>query len=63
MGLLRVFIVMPPIINSQLALFADEVVSLLQMRGLFRKGYEGSTLRSHFGLGDVAIPRALAQSA
>ncbi|MGQ8632059.1 LLM class flavin-dependent oxidoreductase [Agrobacterium sp. DKPNP3] len=57
------FNVMPPIINSQLALFADEVVPILQKRGLFRHDYEGSTLRSHFGLNAVAWPSALARSA
>ncbi|QCI99615.1 LLM class flavin-dependent oxidoreductase [Agrobacterium larrymoorei] len=57
------FNVMPPIINSQLAVFADEVVPILQRRGLFRHEYEGSTLRSHFGLSDAAWPNALARSA
>ncbi len=57
------FNVMPPIINSQLALFADEVVPILQQRGLFRHDYEGSTLRSHFGLNAVAWTSALARSA
>lgn len=57
------FNVMPPIINSQLALFADEVVPILQKRGLFRQNYEGSTLRSHFGLNAVAWTSALARSA
>ncbi|MGV2166185.1 LLM class flavin-dependent oxidoreductase [Agrobacterium sp. 16-172Ci] len=57
------FNVMPPTINSQLELFAEEVVPILQKRGLFREDYEGSTLRSHFGLGDVAVPRPLAKSA
>ena len=57
------FNVMPPIINSQLSLFADEVVPLLQKRGLFRKDYEGHTLRSHLGLSDVGTTKQLAQSA
>jgi len=56
------FNVMPPIINSQLTLFAQEVVPILQKRGLFRNDYEGSTLRSHFGLGAV-MPPQLARSA
>jgi hypothetical protein len=30
--------------------FIDEVIPLLQKRGLFRTSYEGETLRSHFGL-------------
>jgi FMN-dependent oxidoreductase (nitrilotriacetate monooxygenase family) len=57
------FNVMPPIINHQLALFAEEVVPILQKRGLFRSEYEGSTLRSHFGLADVVKPDVLALSA
>ncbi|WP_313474917.1 LLM class flavin-dependent oxidoreductase [Agrobacterium pusense] len=47
------FNVMPPIINSQLALFAEEVVPILQKRGLFRQDYEGKTLREHFGLSEL----------
>ncbi|CDN57564.1 Nitrilotriacetate monooxygenase component A (plasmid) [Neorhizobium galegae bv. officinalis bv. officinalis str. HAMBI 1141] len=47
------FNVMPPIVNKQLELFATEVVPILRKRGLFRTDYEGSTLRSHFGLGPV----------
>lgn len=31
-------------------LIAEEVVPMLQDRGLFRREYEGSTLRDHFGL-------------
>ncbi|MBB3452583.1 FMN-dependent oxidoreductase (nitrilotriacetate monooxygenase family) [Rhizobium sp. BK313] len=57
------FNVMPPIINSQLSLFADEVVPILQKRGLFRTDYEGDTLRSHFRLGEVEADRTFAQSA
>ncbi|AXV18202.1 LLM class flavin-dependent oxidoreductase (plasmid) [Neorhizobium sp. SOG26] len=57
------FNVMPPIINSQLELFAQEVVPILQKRGLFRADYEGATLRSHFGLADVQQENPLAKSA
>ncbi|MDL2401624.1 LLM class flavin-dependent oxidoreductase [Rhizobium mayense] len=57
------FNVMPPIINSQLSLFADEVVPILRKRGLFRTDYEGDTLRSHFGLGAVRADPTFAQSA
>ncbi len=57
------FNVMPPIINSQLSLFADEVVPILQKRGLFRLDYEGDTLRSHFGLAAVTGDSAFARSA
>jgi FMN-dependent oxidoreductase (nitrilotriacetate monooxygenase family) len=44
------FNVMPPIVHKQFELFATEVVPILRKRGLFRTDYEGSTLRSHFGL-------------
>jgi FMN-dependent oxidoreductase (nitrilotriacetate monooxygenase family) len=57
------FNVMPPIINSQLSLFTDEVVPILQKRGLFRTEYEGDTLRSHFGLGEVAAHQNFARTA
>ena len=57
------FNVMPPIINSQLKLFADEVVPILQKRGLFRSAYGGDTLRSHFGLAEVGADASFARSA
>ncbi len=44
------FNVMPPVLPSQLEVFAAEVVPLLQRRGLFRRDYEGKTLRAHYGL-------------
>ncbi len=37
-------------IPVELELFVDEVVPILQRRGVFRRDYEGSTLRSHLGL-------------
>lgn len=37
-------------IPGQLARFVDEVVPILQRRDVFRKDYEGRTLRDHFGL-------------
>ena len=36
--------------------FVDRVVPELQRRGLFRREYEGTTLRDHFGLARVAAP-------
>jgi hypothetical protein len=30
--------------------FVDEVIPILQRRGLFRTDYEGETLRDHYGL-------------
>jgi FMN-dependent oxidoreductase (nitrilotriacetate monooxygenase family) len=41
---------MPPSIPDQLEVFVDEVVPILQERGLFRIEYEGTTLRDHYGL-------------
>ena len=41
---------MPPILPTMLEVFIAEVIPLLQRRGLFRTAYEGTTLRSHFGL-------------
>jgi len=44
------FNVMPPLLPTMLDVFIDEVVPLLQRRGLFRTEYEGETLRAHYGL-------------
>ncbi len=44
------FNVMPPLLPTMLDVFIDEVVPLLQHRGLFRTEYEGATLREHYGL-------------
>jgi alkanesulfonate monooxygenase SsuD/methylene tetrahydromethanopterin reductase-like flavin-dependent oxidoreductase (luciferase family) len=44
------FNVMPPIFPAMLDVFVDEVIPLLQRRGLFRTAYEGETLRDHYGL-------------
>jgi len=44
------FNVMPPVLPSGLSAFVDQVVPLLQRRGLFRTEYEGKTLRDHYGL-------------
>jgi hypothetical protein len=35
---------------SGLADFVDHVVPLLQRKGIFRRDYEGTTLREHYGL-------------
>ena len=48
------FNVMAPVLPSGLEAFVDEVVPLLQRRGLFRSEYTGSTLREHYGL---ALPK------
>lgn len=44
------FNVMPPYLPGGLEDFVDHVVPILQERGLFRKEYEGTTLREHYGL-------------
>jgi alkanesulfonate monooxygenase SsuD/methylene tetrahydromethanopterin reductase-like flavin-dependent oxidoreductase (luciferase family) len=44
------FVLVPQVIPTGLDEFFDRVVPLLQARGVFREGYEGSTLRSHLGL-------------
>ena len=43
------FNILPPIFPNDLALFVDQVVPLLQKRGVFRKDYTGPTLREHLG--------------
>ena len=44
------FNVMPPLLPSVLEAFVDQVVPILQDRGLFRREYAGTTLREHYGL-------------
>ena len=44
------FWVMPDSYGVDLPRFVDEVVPILQERGLFHKDYEGETLRDHLGL-------------
>ena len=44
------FNLMPPVLPSMLDVFIEEVVPLLQKRGLFRREYTASTLRGHYGL-------------
>lgn len=44
------FNLMPPALPSSFDDFAEHVIPILQQRGLFRKEYEGSTLRDHLGL-------------
>jgi FMN-dependent oxidoreductase (nitrilotriacetate monooxygenase family) len=41
---------MPPLLPNMLDVFVDEVVPILQKRGLFRTEYEGETLREQYGL-------------
>ena len=44
------FNVMPPYLPGGLDVFVDTVVPILQDRGLFRREYEGTTLRENLGL-------------
>lgn len=44
------FNVMPAVLPSGLEVFVDQVVPVLQRRGLFRTDYTGTTLREHYGL-------------
>ena len=44
------FNIMPPVLPVGLDDFVDLVIPVLQERGLFRKEYEGNTLREHLGL-------------
>ncbi len=44
------FNVMPPLLPAMLDVFSEEVIPLLQRRGLFRTAYSGATLREHYGL-------------
>ncbi|MFF8288670.1 LLM class flavin-dependent oxidoreductase [Streptomyces sp. NPDC016309] len=54
------FNIMPPYLPGGLDHFVDQVVPILQARGLFRTAYTGRTLREHYGLarpaGRVAEP-------
>jgi FMN-dependent oxidoreductase (nitrilotriacetate monooxygenase family) len=53
-GAIDGFNLMFDVIEEGLPLFVDEVLPILRDRGLFRRKYEGSTLREHLGL---PIPR------
>lgn len=44
------FNIMPAALPGGLAVFVDEVIPMLQHRGLFRRDYTGQTLRDHYGL-------------
>ena len=57
------FNVMPPFFPGQFDAFVDEVVPLLQERGLFRADYAGTTLRDHLGLSGPAAWRSAIASA
>jgi N-acetyl-S-(2-succino)cysteine monooxygenase len=44
------FNIMPPVLPTGLTDFVDQVVPILQKRGIYRTEYEGSTLRENLGL-------------
>ncbi|HEX3954167.1 MAG TPA: LLM class flavin-dependent oxidoreductase [Stellaceae bacterium] len=50
------FNVLPPYFPGAFSDFVDLVVPELQRRGLYRREYEGQTLRDHFGLAPVPPP-------
>jgi FMN-dependent oxidoreductase (nitrilotriacetate monooxygenase family) len=50
------FNILPPYFPGAFADFVDLVVPELQRRGFFRREYEGTTLRDHFGLARVLSP-------
>ncbi len=53
------FILVPHITPGGLDRFADDVVPLLQERGVFRSEYEGTTLRDHLGLAPLRPAEAV----
>ncbi|MDR5740053.1 LLM class flavin-dependent oxidoreductase [Caballeronia sp. LZ016] len=50
------FNVMPPVLPAQFDIFTENVVPILQKRGLFRREYDAATLRGHYGLARPANP-------
>ncbi|RST14722.1 LLM class flavin-dependent oxidoreductase [Streptomyces sp. WAC05374] len=57
------FNIMPPYLPGGLDHFVDQVVPILQARGLFRTEYTGRTLREHYGLPRPTASRATAPEA
>ena len=55
--------ILPAYFPDAFADFVDLVVPELQHRGLFRRDYEGTTLRDHLGLPRVATPARLREAA
>jgi FMN-dependent oxidoreductase (nitrilotriacetate monooxygenase family) len=56
------FNILPPYFPGAFADFVTLVVPELQRRGLFRRDYQGTTLRDHFGLARVSAPTAQRQA-
>jgi FMN-dependent oxidoreductase (nitrilotriacetate monooxygenase family) len=53
-GFVDGFTIVPAVLPKSLENFVDEVVPILQRRGLFRTEYTSSTLRGHLGLAEPA---------
>jgi N-acetyl-S-(2-succino)cysteine monooxygenase len=53
---------LPAYFPGAFADFVDLVVPELQHRGLFRRDYEGQTLRDHLGLPQAVPPARLRQA-
>jgi FMN-dependent oxidoreductase (nitrilotriacetate monooxygenase family) len=51
------YILVPQLTPHGIDRFVDDVVPILQERGVFRADYEGPTLRDHLGLRTYATPR------
>ncbi|MDE1994998.1 MAG: LLM class flavin-dependent oxidoreductase [Rhizobiaceae bacterium] len=51
------FNLIPPALPTSLTTFVDEVVPILQSKGLFRTDYEGTTLRQNLGLDRPLVDR------
>ncbi|HEY2319143.1 MAG TPA: NtaA/DmoA family FMN-dependent monooxygenase [Solirubrobacteraceae bacterium] len=50
------FTLMPNILPTELEIFVDQVVPILQRRGIARREYLGTTLRDHLGLPRPSVP-------
>ncbi len=57
------YIMVPHITPGGLAPFVDQVVPLLQERGVFRADYTGTTLRDHLGLAPLRAAETTAARA
>ena len=55
--------ILPAYVPGAFADFVDLVVPELQRRGLYRRDYQGSTLRDHLGLPRVTAPAPMREAA
>ncbi|MBB3458775.1 FMN-dependent oxidoreductase (nitrilotriacetate monooxygenase family) [Rhizobium sp. BK313] len=51
------FNLIPPALPTSLSTFVEQVVPILQSKGVFREEYEGTTLRDHLGLDRPSVSR------